>query len=272
MSAYSSNLPDIIAVTRAATKETAGYTASVAQVIPIVLTPVLGFAFDRWGRRMFLGSSSFQHLLSEMQDADTFILPFLDPPSLLHGVDLGALFCPSWIHHRSRHGSYHPGVSGARFQRCKFHLCSRERKRDSKLIEFDAFPSLASFHLFNPSPRPQSKQSRNCIWTLEGFQLIWIYYSSVGISSLLGSGTFPADLFNASSSHFSVTVATGAIQDRTPTGVNQYDNVMYLLIALKAVDVFYGALFPTLRTRRDATADVLLLFLPSQDSSTTGST
>ena len=66
VSAYSSNLPDIIAVTRAATKETAGYTASVAQVIPIVLTPVLGFAFDRWGRRMFLGSSSFQHLLPEM--------------------------------------------------------------------------------------------------------------------------------------------------------------------------------------------------------------
>ena len=56
VSAYSSNLADIIAVTRAATKETAGYTASIAQVMPIVLTPVLGFAFDRWGRRMFLGS------------------------------------------------------------------------------------------------------------------------------------------------------------------------------------------------------------------------
>ncbi|KAL7408752.1 hypothetical protein BDY24DRAFT_287527 [Mrakia frigida] len=59
VSAYSANLADIIAVTRDATKETAGYTASLAQVMPIVLTPVLGYTFDLIGRRMFLGSLSF---------------------------------------------------------------------------------------------------------------------------------------------------------------------------------------------------------------------
>jgi hypothetical protein len=30
------------------------------------------------------------------------------------------------------------------------------------------------------------------------------------------------------------------VQDKTPTGPNQYNNVFYLLIALKAVDVLYG--------------------------------
>lgn len=30
------------------------------------------------------------------------------------------------------------------------------------------------------------------------------------------------------------------VQDRTPKGENQYNNVFYFLIALKAVDVFYG--------------------------------
>lgn len=47
--AYSSNLPDIISFTRDATKETAGYTAAISQVMPIVLTPVLGLAFDCFG-------------------------------------------------------------------------------------------------------------------------------------------------------------------------------------------------------------------------------
>lgn len=35
-------------------------------------------------------------------------------------------------------------------------------------------------------------------------------------------------------------VAGGAIQDLTPTGVNQYNNVFYLMIAMKAIDVIYG--------------------------------
>jgi hypothetical protein len=36
-------------------------------------------------------------------------------------------------------------------------------------------------------------------------------------------------------------VAVGAIQDKhVDAGVNQYDEVFYLLIALKAVDVIYG--------------------------------
>ena len=35
-------------------------------------------------------------------------------------------------------------------------------------------------------------------------------------------------------------VSTGAIQDYTPSGRNTYDNVIYFLIATKAIDVFLG--------------------------------
>lgn len=35
-------------------------------------------------------------------------------------------------------------------------------------------------------------------------------------------------------------VTGGAIQDLTPTGISQYNNVFYLMIAMKAVDVCYG--------------------------------
>ncbi|BGP48297.1 hypothetical protein JCM10450v2_004169 [Rhodotorula kratochvilovae] len=52
VSTYTSNLADAISVTRGATLYTAGWNASVAQVIPIVLTPCLGMVFDRYGKRM----------------------------------------------------------------------------------------------------------------------------------------------------------------------------------------------------------------------------
>jgi len=58
VSAYTSNLPDAIKVTRNASLYTAGWNASVAQVIPIVLTPCLGIVFDRFGSRMHFGASA----------------------------------------------------------------------------------------------------------------------------------------------------------------------------------------------------------------------
>ncbi|BGP16233.1 hypothetical protein JCM10213_007612 [Rhodosporidiobolus nylandii] len=52
VSAYTSNLADAISVTRDKSKAAAGYTSAIGQIIPIVLTPALGFLFDRWGHRM----------------------------------------------------------------------------------------------------------------------------------------------------------------------------------------------------------------------------
>ncbi|GJN90563.1 hypothetical protein Rhopal_003575-T1 [Rhodotorula paludigena] len=49
---YTSNLADTIRVTRGATLYTAGYTSALSQVMPIVLTPLLGVFFDRFGMRM----------------------------------------------------------------------------------------------------------------------------------------------------------------------------------------------------------------------------
>ncbi|KAJ7626070.1 major facilitator superfamily domain-containing protein [Roridomyces roridus] len=44
-------------------------------------------------------------------------------------------------------------------------------------------------------------------------------------------------------------VSTGAIQDHTPTGSKTYNNVIYLLIALKAIDVVYGMVYHVLDAR-----------------------
>lgn len=42
----------VVEVTRGTTRLTAGYTSSLSQVIPIVLTPIIGLGFDRFGNRM----------------------------------------------------------------------------------------------------------------------------------------------------------------------------------------------------------------------------
>ena len=69
--AYSTNLADVsentsspcaalnlffqvVEVTRGTTRLTAGYTSSLSQVIPIVLTPIIGLGFDRFGNRMHI--------------------------------------------------------------------------------------------------------------------------------------------------------------------------------------------------------------------------
>ena len=58
VSAYTSNLADIQTQTRGTSKLAAGYNASLQGVIPIVLTPAVGYFFDRFGWRMFFGGIS----------------------------------------------------------------------------------------------------------------------------------------------------------------------------------------------------------------------
>ncbi|PWZ00851.1 LOW QUALITY PROTEIN: MFS general substrate transporter [Testicularia cyperi] len=58
VNAYTSNLAEMVEVTRGTTKLTAGYTSSLSQVIPIVLTPLVGLAFDLFGRRMYYVSAT----------------------------------------------------------------------------------------------------------------------------------------------------------------------------------------------------------------------
>ncbi|KAK8843522.1 hypothetical protein IAR55_007182 [Kwoniella newhampshirensis] len=58
---YTSNLADIQTQTRGTSKLAAGYNASIQGVIPIVLTPLTGFFFDRFGYRMFFGPPARPH-------------------------------------------------------------------------------------------------------------------------------------------------------------------------------------------------------------------
>ena len=53
VSAYTSNLADIQTQTRGTSKLAAGYNTSLQGVVPIVLTPAVGYFFDRFGWRMF---------------------------------------------------------------------------------------------------------------------------------------------------------------------------------------------------------------------------
>lgn len=52
MSVYTSNLADIQTKTRGTSALAAGYNSSLQGVIPIVLTPAVGYFFDRFGWRM----------------------------------------------------------------------------------------------------------------------------------------------------------------------------------------------------------------------------
>lgn len=52
---YSSNLADIQTQTRGTSKLAAGYNSSLQSVVPIVLTPAVGWFFDRFGYRMAFG-------------------------------------------------------------------------------------------------------------------------------------------------------------------------------------------------------------------------
>jgi MFS-type transporter involved in bile tolerance (Atg22 family) len=58
VSVYTSNLADIQTATRGTSKLAAGYNSSLQSVIPIVLTPVVGLFFDRFGWRMIFVSAT----------------------------------------------------------------------------------------------------------------------------------------------------------------------------------------------------------------------
>lgn len=63
VTAYTSNLADIQTQTRGTSKLAAGYNASLQGVIPIVLTPAVGYFFDRFGWRMFFGASRWRFVI-----------------------------------------------------------------------------------------------------------------------------------------------------------------------------------------------------------------
>ena len=54
---YTSNLADIQTQTRGTSTLAAGYNSSLQGIIPIVMTPVVGYFFDRFGWRMIFGTS-----------------------------------------------------------------------------------------------------------------------------------------------------------------------------------------------------------------------
>ncbi|KAJ9115453.1 hypothetical protein QFC22_005211 [Naganishia vaughanmartiniae] len=56
--AYTSNLSEAIEITRGTSKLTAGYTSAIGQIIPIVMTPIVGLCFDLFGRRMWVVSAT----------------------------------------------------------------------------------------------------------------------------------------------------------------------------------------------------------------------
>ncbi|GAA5931703.1 hypothetical protein JCM3775_000018 [Rhodotorula graminis] len=95
VSAYTSNLADAIKVTRNATLYTAGWNASVAQVIPIVLTPCLGIVFDRFGSRMhFVTWTASLYVVVFALLAYTNVHPLV--PSILGSLALATNVLP-WI-------------------------------------------------------------------------------------------------------------------------------------------------------------------------------
>ncbi|KAK7040120.1 hypothetical protein VNI00_009925 [Paramarasmius palmivorus] len=169
--AYTSLSADVIKQTRGTTDLTgsfSGYTSSLSQVMPIVLTPALGHFFDCFGRRMWFVSGT----------AALYILVF----SLLAFTSVHPL-APVLL--------------------------------SSLALSFNALPFIAAIPLLVPDQAH--------IGTAFG---IWKAFNNAG--SVI------------------MDVSTGAIQDLTPTGRNTYNNVFYMLIALKAVDVFYGLIYDRL--------------------------
>uniref|UniRef100_A0A0W0FWP8 Lysosomal dipeptide transporter MFSD1 n=1 Tax=Moniliophthora roreri TaxID=221103 RepID=A0A0W0FWP8_MONRR len=159
---------DVIKQTRGTTDLTAGYTSSLSQVIPIVLTPALGHFFDRFGKRMwFVSGTALLYIVVFSLLAFTAVHPLV--PVLLSSVALS----------------------------------------------FNALPFIAAIPLL------VSDQAH--IGTAFG---IWKAFNNAGSTVM--------------------DIATGAIQDLTPTGRNTYNNVFYLLIALKGVDVIYGLFYDRL--------------------------
>ncbi|WVR07938.1 hypothetical protein IAU60_004981 [Kwoniella sp. DSM 27419] len=169
VSVYTSNLADIQTYTRGTSKLAAGYNSSLQSIIPIVLTPVTGWFFDRFGWRMFF--VSWTGLL--------YVLVF----SLIGFTQVHPL-CPILI---------------------------------------------SSFAL-----------------TTNALTFICSICVLVGDDALLGTAFGVWKAFQNGNTSV-LEVAAGAIQDRTAN--NSYDNVLYLLIAIKSVEVCLGPIYDYLDGR-----------------------
>ncbi|WWC64309.1 uncharacterized protein I303_106919 [Kwoniella dejecticola CBS 10117] len=163
ISLYTSNLADMQTYTRGTSKLAAGYNTSLQGVIPIVLTPVTGWFFDRFGWRMPFVSFT----------AVLYIIVF----SLINFTKVHPL-CPILI--------------------------------SSFALTTNAIVFIASIPIL------------------------------VGNDELLGTAFGIWKAF-ANANSIVLDVAGGAIQDRTANG--SYDNVMYLAIAIKCLQVCYGPVY-----------------------------
>ncbi|GAA5841028.1 hypothetical protein JCM3766R1_006641 [Sporobolomyces carnicolor] len=159
---YTSNLADTIRVTRNATNAAAGYTSAIGQVIPIVLTPLLGVFFDRLGRRMHWVTAT----------AALWIIVFC----LLAYTDVHPLV---------------PSILG------------------SLALATNVLPWIASIPLLVPNQAN--------LGTAFG-----IYKALNNCGSVI------------------MNVSSGAIQDQSGKGSNQYRYVFAFIIAVKALDVLFG--------------------------------
>ncbi|KAJ7868492.1 major facilitator superfamily domain-containing protein [Mycena leptocephala] len=171
ISAYTSIQADLITQTRGSSRLVAGYTSSISQIIPILVTPMVGALFDRYGRRMYyVSATAVLWILVYGLMGFTHVHPMV--PAILASVALS----------------------------------------------FNAIPFIAAIPLLAPS------------------------------QTYLGTAFGVWKAFNSAAAVI-MDVSTGAIQDKTPTGPHTYDNVLYFLIALKAVDVVYGMLYHVLDGR-----------------------
>ncbi|KAK7040121.1 hypothetical protein VNI00_009926 [Paramarasmius palmivorus] len=160
--------PDVIRVTRGISLATAGYIAAIENAIPIILTPLLGLFFDRFGRRMWFVSAT----------AAVYIVVFV----LINFTEVNPL-APIII--------------------------------SSVALSSNALPFLAAI--------PLLVRDRALIGTAFG---IW--------KTFINAGNVIMD------------VSSGAIQDLTPTGRHTYNNVFYMYMTLKSLDVIYGLLYDRL--------------------------
>ena len=94
---YSSNLADIQTQTRGTSALAAGYNSALQSVVPIVLIPLTGAFFDRFGMRMFFRMSNVE-VRSDVSRLDRYALCHRLHPDGLHpgpptGTDLVEFLC-----------------------------------------------------------------------------------------------------------------------------------------------------------------------------------
>ncbi|KAL1412151.1 hypothetical protein Q8F55_003158 [Vanrija albida] len=160
---YNANVADMQVKTRGTSTQAAGYNSSLQSVIPVVLTPVAGFFFDRYGHRMTFVSIT----------AALYIVVFV-----LIGLTKVNALAPIII--------------------------------SSFAYVTNLLPYFASLPIL-----------------IDGDELLGTAF-----------GVFQSF---ANSGSLIMNVAAGSIQDNTPH--QKYNRVIYLLVALKAVDVALGPVY-----------------------------